>query len=268
MLWLEILLLAIVQGITEFLPISSTGHMVVGEALFKQFGHPLSEKLTLHIVLHLGTLVAIMVFYWRRILDLLSQDRRVVLLLIVGSIPAALVGVPLKFLGENILANPLVAGFMFLVTGGMLLWSAKHGSGKMTCRELSYSQAFSIGIFQAIAILPGISRSGATIVAGLGYGLRRDEAATFSFLLAIPAIGGAGLIEAIDLLGEPAGATPFAALAAGGVLSFIVGLAALTWLVRWLQQGRLHLFAWWVFPLGIAVLAWQLLETLGFVGKL
>ena len=96
-------------------------------------------------------------------------------------------------------------------------------------------------------------------MAGLGYGLRRDEAATFSFLLAIPAIGGAGLLEAIDLLGEPPGATPFAALAAGGVLSFIVGLAALTWLIRWLQQGRLHLFAWWVFPLGIAVLAWQLL---------
>ena len=261
MLWLEILLLAIVQGITEFLPISSTGHMVVGEALFKQFGHPLSEKLTLHIVLHLGTLVAIMVFYWRRILDLLSQDRRVVLLLIVGSIPAALVGVPLKLFCEDTLADPLVAGLMFLVTGGMLLWSAKHESGKMTCRELSYGQAFSIGIFQAIAILPGISRSGATIVAGLGYGLRRDEAATFSFLLAIPAIGGAGLIEAIDLLGRPPGAytPPFPALAAGGVLSFIVGLAALAWLVRWLEQGRLHLFAWWVFPLGIAVLAWQLL---------
>ena len=155
--------------------------------------------------------------------------------------------------------NPVVTGFMFLVTGGLLLWSAKHESGKMTCRELTFRQAFSIGLFQAFAILPGISRSGATIVAGLGHGLRRDEAAAFSFLLAIPAIGGAGFIEALDLFEKGFSGTPPAALAFGCLVSFLVGLASLAWLVRWLQQGRLHIFAWWVFPLGIAVLAWQLL---------
>jgi undecaprenyl-diphosphatase len=260
MLWLEVFLLAVIQGVTEFLPISSSGHTVVGEAIFAQFGHSLPEKLTLHVVLHLGTLAAILVFYWRRIWQILRADRRVILLLLVGSIPAGIIGVSIKkLMCEEVLGDPVVTGFMFLVTGGLLLWSAKHESGEMTCRELSYGQAFSIGVFQAFAILPGVSRSGATIVAGLGHGLRRDEAATFSFLLAIPAIGGAGLLEAIDLLSNGGSETPLAALLLGCLVSFLVGLAALAWLIRWLQQGRLHLFAWWVFPLGIAVLAWQLL---------
>jgi undecaprenyl-diphosphatase len=124
---------------------------------------------------------------------------------------------------------------------------------------LGYGPALLIGLFQAFAILPGISRSGTTIVAGLGCGLRRDEAATFSFLLAIPAIGGAGLLELKDLLSEPAGHMPLGALALGALVSFVVGLLSLCWLIRWLQKGRLHLFAWWVIPLGLAVIAWRLL---------
>jgi undecaprenyl-diphosphatase len=264
MIWLEILILAVVQGVSEFLPISSSGHVVVGEALFDEFrllAQPMTDqqKLSLNIVLHVGTLLAILVFYRQRIRQLLRQDRRVLLLLLVGSLPAAVAGLGLKRQFEHVLTDPLLAGFMFPVTGLMLLWTARRETGQTTCRKLGYGGALLIGLFQAFAILPGISRSGATIVAGLGCGLRRDEAAAFSFLLAIPAIGGAGLLETVKLLKEGSASTPPSALAVGALVSFAVGLAALWWLVRWLRQGRLYHFAWWVIPLGLAVIAWQLL---------
>ncbi|MBN2473859.1 MAG: undecaprenyl-diphosphate phosphatase [Pirellulales bacterium] len=259
MIWLEMLLLAFVQGVGEFLPISSSGHVVVGLALCRQFGHPIADELTVNIVLHVGTLLAILIFYRRRILDLLGQDRRVIGLLIVGSIPAAIVGLLLKEHLEGTLKDPLVAGLMFPITGAMLLWTARWLPGKATCRELGYGHALLIGVFQAFAIMPGISRSGATIVAGLGTGLRRDEAATFSFLLAIPAIGGAGLIECVKLAREATLGSNLGVLAVGAAVSFVVGWASLWWLVRWLQQGWLHYFAWWVIPLGLVVIAWQLL---------
>jgi undecaprenyl-diphosphatase len=257
----------VVQGITEFLPISSSGHVVVGMGLFEQFGHPVTEKLTVNIVLHVGTLLAILVFYWQRICRLLDRDRRVIGLLVLGSLPAAGVGIFVKgtdfgHVMEEGLGSPLLAGLMFPVTGLLLLWTARREIGQSTCRELDYGQALLIGVFQALAILPGISRSGATIVAGLGCGLRRDEAATFSFLLAIPAIGGAGLLETLELLRDGAESTPSGALALGALLSFVVGLGSLWWLVRWLQQGRLHHFAWWVIPLGVAVITWQFWQLL------
>ena len=178
--------------------------------------------------------------------------------MIVGTIPAVVIGVPLDMCCDQALQNPLLAGFMFLATGGLLLWSARAGEGTRLCRDLTLSQSLVIGLFQAVAILPGISRSGSTIVAGLSCGLKRDEAATFSFLLAIPVIGGAGLLKLVKLFQAPSGGTEWGLLALGALVSFYVGLGSLWWLVRWLQQGRLHLFAWWVIPVGLAVITWQL----------
>ena len=253
------LALAVLQGIAEFLPISSSGHIAVGQALFGIK----DDKLTVSIVLHVGTLAAILVFYWRRICLLLGQDRRLIGLLIVGTAPAVLVVIGMKITPwgeeiEKLLSSALVAGFMFPITGLMLIWSARHEQGDTVCRDLGYGRALLIGVFQAFAILPGISRSGATIVAGLGSGLRRDEAATFSFLLAIPAIGGGGLLEVVKLLKQEPGSMPLAVLGVGALVSFVVGLISLSWLVRWLQQGELYRFAWWVIPLGAVVIVWQL----------
>jgi undecaprenyl-diphosphatase len=267
MLLIEVLILAVVQGIAEFLPISSSGHLVVGEALLDQFGHPIEEKLGLVIVLHVGTLAAILVFYWQRIWRLLDVDRRVIGLLVVGSLPAAVVGLTIKGTAwgktlEGGLENPLLAGLMFPITGVMLLWAARHEGGQTTCREMGFSQAFVIGLLQAVAILPGISRSGATIVAGLGCGLRRDESAAFSFLLAVPAIAGAGLLEYMKLAKHGPGPIPMAGLLLGAVASFLVGLAALWWLIRWINQGRLSRFAWYVIPLGAIVVVWQAWQLL------
>lgn len=259
MLWLEIIVLAVIQGIGEFLPISSKGHVVIGDALFEAFGHHLPEdKLSVNIVLHFGTLLTILVFYWRQIWQILTRDRRVIGLLVVGSLPVAVVGILFKKPLEAAFENPLYTGIMLPVTGLMLLWSAGRTSGETTCRDLSYGRALVIGVAQVFALLPGISRSGTTIVAGLGVGLRRDEAATFSFLLAIIAIAGATLLKARELFSGQADGAPLGLLAAGVAVSFLVGLAALWWLNRWLKQGRLHLFAYWVIPVGLAVVVWQL----------
>ncbi len=258
MIFLEVVLLAIAQGITEFLPVSSSGHLVVLAAIFERLGVDMGEKLTVNIVLHLGTLMAILVFYRRRIIDLLSKDRRVIGLLAVGTVPAVIVGLPLKKYCEELLVDPLLAGPMFLVTACMLLWTRNNRGGETECRELSYRHALVIGMFQAFAILPGISRSGSTIVAGLGCGMKREEAATFSFLLAIPVIGGAGLLDMKDLLSNSNHTVSLSVLALGAAVSFAVGLAALGWLVNWVREGHLHWFAWWLVPLGISVIAWRI----------
>ncbi|MCX7427596.1 MAG: undecaprenyl-diphosphate phosphatase [Planctomycetia bacterium] len=258
MILLEIVFLAIVQGIAEFLPISSSGHLVVLAAIFEQCGIHLEEKLTVNIVLHLGSLAAILVFYRRRVWQLLGADRRVVGLLVVATMPAVVVGLALKIYCEDTLKDPMAAGLMFFVTAAMLLWTGRHQSGQTECRDLSYPRALVIGVFQAIAILPGVSRSGSTIVAGLAVGLKRDEAATFAFLLAIPAIAGAGLLEIKDLVAQGTGGLSAAALLLGALISFVVGLATLAWLIRWIQQGQLHRFAWWLLLIGPLVVVWQL----------
>jgi undecaprenyl-diphosphatase len=255
---LDILILAIVQGIAEFLPISSSGHLVIVEALL---GHK-EDLLTINIVLHAGTLLSIFVFYWHRIWRLLTEDRRALGLIVAGTIPVLIVGLPLKKYCEHLLESPLLAGCMLPVTGLMLLWISRRPVGALDYPQMSFRGALVVGLFQAIAILPGISRSGATISGGLVAGLRRDAAATFAFLLAIPAIGGATLLTLLDLIqdtqAQQALAAPIGYLAIGFAVSFAVGLFALYWLLRWLAQGRLHLFAYWCIAVGIAIVAWQL----------
>jgi len=265
----EIIILSIIQGTGEFLPISSSGHLVVATAIFDQVGQQLHEKLTVGIVLHLGTLLTIFLFYGRRIGQLFLRDWRLLGLLLVGSIPAGIVGVGYRLwlgpllearFGGDPLESPLVAGLMFPCTGVLLLWCSARPVGTTDCRSLRWGHALLIGAFQAVAILPGLSRSGATIGAGLLCGLKRDEAATFSFLLAVPAIAGAGLVEAIHWVHKPVNDVAPALLLLGAALSCLIGVVSLWWLLRWLNQGRLHLFAWWVLALGPIVLLWQLLS--------
>ena len=143
-----------------------------------------------------------------------------------------------------------------LVTGLILLASGRLNPGQMNYAKLPWTSALWIGIAQAFALLPGLSRSGSTIAAGLGLGLSRPQAATFSFLLAIPALAGAGVLGGIHLLKNPA-STSVWLLALGACVSFAVGLVALWWLNRWLAKGRLHLFGWYCITLGLVVLAME-----------
>ncbi len=263
---LEIILLAVVQGLTEFLPVSSSGHLVVANALLDSFGaDPARDLIEVSVVLHLGTLAAVLVFYRREIIRLLASDRRAIWPLIIATIPAGVIGLYIeKGLPEAtkdvILESPLVAGLMFLVTAAGLWWVARRPQGELSYTELRPRQALAIGFLQAFAILPGISRSGSTIVGGLGVGLTREAAAAFSFLMAIPVIGGAGLLKIKDAVDSGTTSTPIPTLALGFVVSMLVGLAALWVLLRMLRRGRLELFVYYLVPLGIAVTSWQLLK--------
>jgi undecaprenyl-diphosphatase len=255
----QVVLLAIIQGLTEFLPISSSGHVVIVAALFNPSGSPAEyDVVEMNVVLHLGTLFSILVFYGKRVCQLFGRDRRTIGLLIVGTVPAAMVGLPLRMYAKAWLSNPLLAGCMLLITGTVLLSIPRLARGDAAYQRLSYVRAVKIGIAQAIALLPGISRSGTTITAGLASGLSRDSAAAFSFLLAIPAILGGAVLELTALAGGEGLSVPWTSLAVGAVISFATGLFALWWVVRWLERGRLQYFAFWCIPVGMAVIIWQL----------
>ncbi len=259
--YLRIIILGIVQGITEFLPVSSDGHLVVADQLVERFSsEPIStQNIVVTIILHLGTLVAILIVYWDRILRLLTKDRRVIGLLIVGTIPAAISGLLLEELAEDYLVNPLLTGFLLPLNGLMLLYIDRKKQGDVEYENLSYPQAIFIGCCQAFAPLPGISRSGTTIAGGLAAGLRRDAAATFSFLLAIPAISGAGAVGIIKLITKGTDNLPsLGVLILGALISFLVGLVSLRLLLRLLREGLLDPFGYWCIALGIGVVIWQL----------
>ena len=246
----EILILAVIQGIAEFLPISSSGHLV----LASHWLGDQSASADVNIVLHTGTLLSIIVFYARQLLALLDRDRQAIPLIIVGTIPAVVLGLLIKSQFESVLENPWLAACMLFVTGTLLLISKRLPEGDLELTSIGYGKALGIGLFQALALLPGISRSGSTIVAGLLAGTKRETAATFSFLLAIPAIGGASLLEIIDLARGAEASASIGTLAVGAAVSFAVGLLSLNWLIRWLRSGKLHLFAFWCFLVGTAAL--------------
>jgi len=262
-LW-QVAVLAVVQGVTEFLPISSDGHLVLVRPLLFPSANAPKEAMDLTIVLHVGTLGSIVIYYFRRIVKLMGEDRRVLPLLAVGTLPAVVVALAGKMLlgqqFELILQSELLAGLMLPVTGGALLWAMRQPLGTRDYRELTWREAILIGVFQATAILPGLSRSGTTITAGLGLGLNRSAAATYSFLLAIPALAGAGLYEAFSLVQDPQplSAAP-AHLAIGATISLLVGLVALWSLERLLARGQLKWLAWYCIVLGAAVVVWKLL---------
>lgn len=265
----EIIILAIVQGVTEFLPVSSSGHLVVANALLQSLGYPATPDLVeVNILLHLGTLLAVLVHYRREIVRMLTRDRQVAAYVVVGTLPAAIVGVLLKKVLDDsvshaVLENVLVAGFMFPVTAAFLVFAMRRPSNDGDYTQLGFGRALLVGIAQAFALLPGISRSGSTIAAGIACGLSREAAATFAFLLAIPAIAGAGVLEGLDVLKQGATGTPVLNLAIGFLVSFAVGWASLVLLIRFVRQGKLSVFAWYLVPLGIVVVAWQLWAMLG-----
>jgi len=251
----EALALGVIQGLTEFLPVSSSGHLAVLEHLWKL---PAESRLPLTTMLHGATALAV-IFYFapllaRLIRGLRARDPvwrgsswRMVGFIVVASIPAGLIGVMFNDLIDRAFSSPLLVGLMLLVTGGVLFGTRRAQARGRT----GWARALLLGIAQAIAILPGISRSGATIASGLYLGMERKEAFEFSFLLAIPAIAGAFLLEVrkVDL----AVLNP-QALGAGMIAAFVAGLAALYVLARAVTSRRLHWFAFYCWLAGLATI--------------
>lgn len=230
----------VVQGITEFFPVSSSGHLVI---LHNLFG--LKEPLVaFDIFLHLGTVVAILIFFFKDILGLFTKDRKVLVLLILGSIPAFIIGFLFKDIFESLFGMPKVVGYMLGLTGGWLIlgsigndYLTKAGARK----DLGILNSIIIGIAQAIAIVPGISRSGATIATGMLLGLDKELAFRFSFLLAVPAILGASVFKA-GKIGSSLLGSDMLYFAIGGITAMLVGLGAIKLLLRLVKNNQLYLF--------------------------
>jgi undecaprenyl-diphosphatase len=258
---LQVILLGILQGIAEFLPISSSGHLVFAEELL---GERL-ESPALNIALHLGTLGSILVVYHDRIRRLLSQQR-ILLMIVLATLPLVVVGLPLKFLFDYLNAKsltPLVAAVGLLVTAAYMFRSQRIVGGQALLEDISPRIAISIGVLQAVAATPGISRSGSTIFAALVLGLSRPAAADFSFLIAIPAILGATVLYSKDIYESGATGLSSGLLALGAVVSFVVGVLALRWLLKVVVKGSLDWFAWYCLAMGSVCIVWQSIHLWG-----
>jgi undecaprenyl-diphosphatase len=251
-----LLFLALLQGLTEFLPVSSSGHLVLARALAGDPG--MGQDLTVEIALHVGTLGAVLVYFRRELAGILAgllrpaeagssrggREWRLALYLLVGTVPAGLAGTLLGDLVEEAFARPGLAGTMLLVTAGGL-WSTRWiPEGRIDETRMGVGRALLVGVAQSLALLPGISRSGATLVAGLALGLEREAAFRFSFLLSVPAIAGAAILQGLRLLRSGVGTAALGPSLLGAMfLAGLVGYACLVILRRALVGRRLHWFA-------------------------
>jgi undecaprenyl-diphosphatase len=242
---LQAFVLGIIQGLTEFLPVSSSGHLVLVESLLKIN----TERLLLIVIMHVGSLFAILFAAIRdfELTKKLSKRKFLNLVppILIGTIPIAVIGFLFRVKLERIVNYPKLAG-LFLIITGVVLFVTKYAKG--TGKRLGLFDAFIMGIGQAFAILPGVSRSGATISTGMYIGLNRSLATEFSFLLAIPAIIGASIIE---LRGVVISSFDSTVLIIGGVTSFFVSYFAIRVLLSIVKKAGIHIFSYYCFAVGI-----------------
>jgi undecaprenyl-diphosphatase len=274
-LLIQALIMGIVQGLTEFLPVSSSGHLVIVPWLFG-WDDAFITSLAFSVMLHLGTLVALLVYFredWLRLIPAGfatirdrsfrgDPDRKLAWLLVAATIPAALVGFLFNDLFEDTVRQVgLVA--VTLIVGGVILWLADHlGARTKGVGDVTFPIAIGIGAAQALALIPGISRSGISISAGRIAGLDREAAARFAFLMATPITAGAILFEARKLISGEAGVTvEIAPLLVGLVASLVAGLLAIRFVLDYLRTRSLDVFVWYRF--GLAAVVIVLLQVRG-----
>lgn len=253
---LHVIILAIIEGLTEFLPVSSTGHMVVASALMG-IGNDTFVKL-FEIVIQLGAILAVVVLYLKRFLRSIDFYIK----LVVGVIPAVILGVLLKKYIDQLLGSPLIVGIALLV-GGVILLFVDDWFNKPTITEeknISYFTAFKIGCFQCLAMIPGVSRSAASIVGGMAQKLNRTAAAEFSFFLAVPTMFGATAKDLWDFHKDNPNISAetmhgyMITLILGSVIAFIVALLAIRSFITFLEQKGFKLFGWYRILAGLTVI--------------
>jgi undecaprenyl-diphosphatase len=268
---IQAVVLGIVQGLTEFLPVSSSGHLIVVPALLG-WDDPFIESLAFSVMLHVATLLALLIYFredWRRIIPAglatlrdrsfrADPDRKLAWLLVASTVPAVIVGVALNDLIETAFREPRLVAIT-LVVGGAILWIADRlGSRRREMSSLTFPLAMGIGAAQAIALVPGVSRSGISISAGLFAGLTREAAARYAFLMATPITAGAGAWELRKIVSGEAGVDlPIVPLLAGMVAALIAGLLAIAVVLRYLRSNGVGVFvAYRLVLAALVVVAW------------
>ncbi len=262
MILFEAIILGIIQGFTEFLPISSSAHLILVPWMFGWQG-TLIDSLNFDVALHAGTLVAILVFFRRDWLSLLRKffagfsdgtwktgEGRLVWFIVIATIPAGILGVKFEHVVEESFRNPLLIAAALVVVS-VIMWASDRYSAKIAGMDrMTLGHALLIGCAQATALVPGVSRSGSTIIAGLLVGYKREDAARFSFLLSTPVIAGAAVLKLAKLRLAPGEALPFAL---GVVFSALVGYWCIKFLLTYLNRHSLNLFVWYRIGLAAAV---------------
>jgi undecaprenyl-diphosphatase len=266
---IEAIIIGVIQGLTEFLPVSSSAHLMFAQYIFN-----ISESaLAFDVFVHLGTLIAVVFFFrediikllrawWLSIGDLLQNRfkegleadpyKRIAWLVIIATIPVGLVGVLFESQVESLFSGALyVPAFFLFVTGTILYLSQRINKNEVNFENMSFKESIFMGLAQACAILPGLSRSGTTIAAGLVAGLNKEFAAKFSFILSIPAILGATLVQATKI--GSAIDTNFLAMALGFLAATISGYFAIKWLLELIQKRSLDIFAYYCWIIGIVI---------------
>lgn len=244
---LDAIFWGLIQGLTEFLPVSSSGHLVLIPALF---GRP-GPDLATNAVLHLGTLAAVLVYYRSDVAMMVKFDkpaRRLITLIVIGTVPAVILGLLFEDKVEELISEPRTVAVMLIVTGVVLLATTLLRLGDRTVKDVQPRDSLLIGLAQALALIPGISRSGMTISSGLARGLERTEAARFAFLLGIPVIAGAGLLQIVEAiqLGESMPSSVWV----GVVVAGLSGYAAIAILLRLLTRVGLAPFGLYCITFG------------------
>lgn len=252
--WVDVIILGLVQGVTEFLPISSTGHLVLIRELLAIDD---SNGLAFDAVLHFATTAAVILYFWSDIWNLLQvalrklgrlpvneKDITLLYALIIGTFPAALLGVLLQsYLSEH-LRTPLFVAIMLFLTAIFFMYAEWRSYLNPAHGELTVKRGLLVGLFQALALLPGMSRSGATIAGGMFLGMTRYEASRFSFLLAIPITLGAGTVKAMELLKQE-GAVNWLMVGVGSVVAFLTALIVIHFFLHFIRRYTLWPFVWY-----------------------
>jgi undecaprenyl-diphosphatase len=264
----QLVVIAVVQGITEFLPISSSGHLILIPTLM----HWPDQGLPIDVAVHIGTLGAVLLYFWREVWSLMKvlvrpigptdrvsregMDRHLFWCIAMATIPILFIGVFYAYFDlEEKLRNVYVVAADSIIWGIMLYIADRHTHGSKQMKDLTYGQAFFIGCMQCIALLPGSSRSGTTMTGGRFIGLSRIEAANFSFLMSIPAITAAGIVGVHDLI-ELGNAQMERDAIVAGAIAFLSGIGAIAFLLNWLKRKGMTAFVIYRIILGVALLIW------------
>lgn len=267
MTYLESIILGIVQGLAEFLPISSSGHLAL---LQHFFGIQADKVLMFTVMMHIGTLVSVFIMYWHDIWELIKElfimiadlctgkglrlserpVRKLGLMIIVATIPAAVAGLAFNDFFDSLNSNLMFIGFGFLITGFLLFFSEKFSKARNGIEEMNFRNGFFVGILQAIAICPGISRSGSTMVGGLITGLNREFAVRFAFLISIPSILGAAIVEMPSAIKAGTDTSVIGPMIVGVLIAAVCGVIAIKAMIKVVVNKKLKWFSYYVWALG------------------